>query len=105
MLAAPCSFWALCRQPFERLELLVPWKNRLRIWLPRILVLSLVALVGLNYFFTHYICINADGVQRACGAGDAIKKLGSVLNGATRSPLFLGVIVLGAIMMEMVSML
>jgi len=87
------------------LELLVPWKNRLRIWLPRILVLSLIALVGLNYFFTHYICVNADGIQRACGTGDAIKKLGSVINGSTKSPLFIAIILLGAILMEMGSML
>ncbi|MEA2593451.1 MAG: hypothetical protein QOD62_3282, partial [Actinomycetota bacterium] len=84
---------------------LVPWKNRLRIWLPRLAVLSLIIAFGLNYFYTHYVCIAADGVQRACGPGDALAKLGSALNASTKSPLFIAIILLGAIMMEMGSML
>jgi len=74
----------------------VPWKNRLRIWLPRLAVLSLIIAFGLNYFYTHYICLNSEGIQRGCGPGDALAKLGSALNASTKSPLFIAIILLGA---------
>ena len=83
----------------------MPWKNRLRIWLPRIAVVTLVVAFGLNYFYSHYTCLTADGVLRTCGPGDALAKLGSALNASTKSPLFIAIILLGAIMMEMGSML
>src|SRR2546421_3960646 len=82
----------------------MPWKNRLRIWLPRILVLVWVYLLAIWTFEATGHCFNADGFPRACGPKDSYVALG---HGAKQAGpiLFLGLILGGAILMEMGAML
>ncbi|HEX9315366.1 MAG TPA: AAA family ATPase, partial [Actinomycetota bacterium] len=82
-----------------------PWKNRLRIWLPRILVLVLVYLLALWTFEATGHCFASDGFPRACGPKDAYVALGHGISTFINSPVFLVVIFGGAILLEMGSML
>src|SRR5437763_15549128 len=82
----------------------MPWKNRLRIWLPRILVLVWVYLLALWTFEATGHCFAADGFPRACGPKDAYVALG---HGAKQAGpiLFIALILGGAVLMEMGAML
>src|SRR6266550_2894115 len=82
----------------------MPWKNRLRIWLPRILVLVWVYLLAVWTFEATGHCFAADGFPRACGPKDAYVALG---HGAKQAGpiLFIALILGGAVLMEMGAML
>src|SRR2546421_4860112 len=82
----------------------MPWKNRLRIWLPRILVLVWVYLLAIWTFEATGHCFNADGFPRACGPKDSYVALG---HGAKQAGpiLFIALILGGAVLMEMGAML
>jgi len=82
----------------------VPWKNRLRIWLPRILVLVWVYLAAIWTFEATGHCFASDGFPRACGPKDAYVALG---HGAKQAGpiLFIALILGGAVLMEMGAML
>ena len=74
----------------------MPWKNRIRIWLPRILVLVWVYLLALWAFEATGHCFASDGFPRACGPKDAYVSLGHGISTFLNSPVFLVVIFGGA---------
>jgi cell division protease FtsH len=82
----------------------MPWKNRLRIWLPRILVLVWIYLLVVWVFEATGHCFSADGFARACGPKDAYFALGHGLKQAGPI-LFIALILGGAVLMEMGAML
>jgi len=86
------------------LGLLVPLKNRLRIWLPRILVLVWLYLLAIWTFEATAHCYTADGLPRGCGPSDAYIALGHAAK--TAGPIIFIALILGsAVLFEMVSML
>jgi cell division protease FtsH len=82
----------------------MPWKNRLRIWLPRILVLVWVYLLAVWIFEATGHCFASDGFARACGPKDAYVAAGHGLKQAGPI-LFIALILGGAVLMEMGAML
>ena len=83
----------------------MPVKNRLRIWLPRILVLVWIYLISIWTYEGTAHCFTPDLISRPCTPGDAIGAAGRFLHASTSSPLFLALIVGVAILAEMGSMI
>ncbi|HYR62766.1 MAG TPA: AAA family ATPase, partial [Actinomycetota bacterium] len=82
----------------------MPLKNRLRIWLPRILVLVWLYLLAIWTFEATAHCYTADGLPRGCGPSDAYIALGHAAK--TAGPIIFIALILGsAVLFEMVSML
>ncbi len=82
----------------------MPLRNRLRIWVPRILALLAIVLASLWYYSMVGQCVTAEGLAKVCTPGDAVGAAGHGLKSA--APIIFIALILGAaVLFEMGSML